>query len=152
MTTIATMKATDSTIEAMIIDAIREHGLGADLNYIDVSNVTNMSGLFRNSRFFGDISKWDMSNVKDISYMFYSAVFSGDISKWDMSKVTKNTKTFMHARFSGDLSEWKMKSEPSDDMFKGSKFCGRCGTKWYTKGTELNEDDFVEKQLEMLDL
>jgi len=36
----------------------------------DVSNVKNMWGMFKNSKFNGDISKWDVSNVTDMGNMF----------------------------------------------------------------------------------
>lgn len=35
----------------------------ADLNFIDTSLIKDMSRLFKNSEFNGDISKWDVSNV-----------------------------------------------------------------------------------------
>ena len=66
-----------------------------NLNCIDVSNITDMSGLFYDipySRHIDfDVSGWDVSNVKDMSYMFSNcSKFNCDLSNWDVSKV-KNT-------------------------------------------------------------
>ena len=35
-----------------------------------MSNVTDMSNMFRQSAFNQDISSWDVSNVTDMSFMF----------------------------------------------------------------------------------
>ena len=74
-------------LKELIEQRIKEQGPKCDLNDIDVSQVTDMSGLFMNSTFNGDISGWDVSHVDDMSYMFYDSEFNGDISSWDVSSV-----------------------------------------------------------------
>jgi len=77
-----TIKATDSTIHQIVKDEIARLGVNADLNHIDVSDVTDMSYMFLDSCFNGDISKWDVSNVKNMRGMFSGSQFNGDISQW----------------------------------------------------------------------
>ncbi len=49
-------------------------GATANLNYIDTSDITDMSELFRDDTTFnGDVSKWNTSSVTDISRIFYGA-------------------------------------------------------------------------------
>jgi surface protein len=43
------------------------------INTWNVSNVTDMSKLFRSSDFNDDISNWDVSNITDMSQMFENA-------------------------------------------------------------------------------
>ena len=50
-------------LQKLVAQGIRESGLSANLNYIDTSQVKNMSELFYGSLFNGDISGWDVSNV-----------------------------------------------------------------------------------------
>ena len=74
------VKDTEELIE-LIDQRIKEQGPKCDLNDIDVSRVTDMSDLFRESLFNGDISQWDVSNATNMSGMFFDAHFTGDISK-----------------------------------------------------------------------
>ena len=75
--------ANDANIKDIIRYAINKLGNNADLNFIDVSNVTNMATLFNKINFIGDISKWDVSNVEYMHYMFANSNFNNDISNWD---------------------------------------------------------------------
>ena len=78
----------------------------------DVSNVTNMSRLFKGKQVFNvDISRWNVSNVTDMSRMFNTARrFNQDISSWDVSNVTDMSGMFMDAsKFNQDLSAWDVK-------------------------------------------
>ena len=53
-------------LRRLILGRIKSQGPSCDLNSIDVSNITDMSGLFSYVDFNGDISQWDVSNVKNI--------------------------------------------------------------------------------------
>lgn len=62
-------------LKALIREAIKKDGYKCDLNFIDVSQVTDMSGMFSNSRFNGDISNWDVSSVTNMGGMFSKSCF-----------------------------------------------------------------------------
>ena len=78
---------TKRELKKIIEETIETEGLNCDLNFIDVSKITDMSYLFFNSKFNGDISKWNVSLVKDMCYMFCNSQFNQDISKWNVSNV-----------------------------------------------------------------
>lgn len=68
-------------------------GFQADLNFIDVSEVTRMIQLFgreETRQFNGDISKWNVGNVKSMKGMFDYSLFNGNISSWNVSNVVKH--------------------------------------------------------------
>ena len=69
-------------------------GVNYSLNWLDVSRITDMSYLFRQSMFNGDISRWDVSSVVNMSYMFVDSNFNGDISGWNVSSVTNHLNMF----------------------------------------------------------
>jgi surface protein len=94
-------------LEQLIDEETDKNGFECDLNHIDVSQVTNMRGIFYMSNFRGNISKWDVSNVSDMSYMFCESQFDGDISDWSVSKVEDMNYMFYGSNFVGDLSKWK---------------------------------------------
>lgn len=88
----------------------------------DVSNVTNMEGMFDEAKFNGDISKWNVSKVKNMSGMFRYSEFNGDISKWDVSNVTDMSEMFRSSKFEGDISNWDVSNVTNmKNMFDGSR-------------------------------
>ena len=96
------------------IDTKNGHGLEAfngDISKWDVSNVTNMSGMFNGAdRFNQDISKWNVAKVTNMKFMFSGAYrFNQDISGWNVEKVTDMSFMFINARaFDQDISRWKV--------------------------------------------
>ena len=98
----------------MIDDEVVKNGKNCSLNHIDVSGITDMSTVFRQSVFDGDITEWDVSNVKDMSFMFEYSDFTGensDLSKWDVSNVELMNYMFDHSKFTNrkSLNGWRVK-------------------------------------------
>ncbi len=104
---------TKAELRYEIKQAIRAHGNEVDLNYIDTSDVTDMSGLFQNMRTFnGDISKWNVSSVEDMYGMFYNAkAFNQPLNNWNVSSVKKMVSMFYGATsFNQPLNNWNVSS------------------------------------------
>jgi surface protein len=93
-------------LKQIVKAAIVCYGSNCDLNFIDVSRVTDMSFMFSHSPFNGDISKWNVSNVTDMSKMFYFSEFNGDISQWDVSNVTNMSGMFNDSPLEKNPPKW----------------------------------------------
>ncbi|MBC6400913.1 MAG: DUF285 domain-containing protein, partial [Ekhidna sp.] len=84
----------------------------------NLSNVTDMSFMFFNSDFNGDLSTWDVSKVTNMFAMFNGSSFNGDISKWNTSSVKNMFVMFAQSDFNGDLSEWDISNvKTMENMF-----------------------------------
>ena len=97
---------TKDELEYIINKRIKSEGNKCNLNDIDTSNITDMSSLFEDSEFNGDISKWNVYNVTNMAGMFILSEFDGDISKWDVSNVTNMKFMFRNSKFDSDISNW----------------------------------------------
>ena len=91
-----------------LIDYAFNHNI-YDLNFIDTSEITNMSWLFEYISCNFDISNWDVSNVTDMNNMFYCCWnFDCDLSNWNVSNMTNMHGLFCECnKFTGKgLEHW----------------------------------------------
>ena len=86
-----------------------------DISDWDVSNVTDMSGMFFDCgelKSVGDLSSWNVSKVTDMKCMFSRCrelKSVGDISCWNVSNVTDMYSMFYDCKlFNQDLSGWNV--------------------------------------------
>ena len=80
-----------------------------DISLWNVSNVTNMCGIFNwCEKFNCDLSRWNVSNVTDMECMFNCCYnFNSDISKWDVSNVENIGDMFYFCKnFKQNLDRW----------------------------------------------
>ena len=117
-------KNRDELIE-IIRERLYKEGSKCDLNDIDTSLITDMSWLFYDSDFNGNISEWNVSNVVAMWSMFAYSKFDGDISKWNVSKVSDMSDMFLYSKFNHDISNWDVSNVTNmSRMFAFSSFNG----------------------------
>ena len=93
----------------IIIEETKKNGNRCSLNHVDTSNIGTMSYLFgdSNKNFNGDISEWDVSNVTNMCGLFWYSDFNGDISGWDVSKVENMSGMFSNSSFNNNsICNW----------------------------------------------
>ena len=119
-------------LESIIKKTIEKEGNNCDLNFIDTSNIKDMSFLFQEFKDFnGDISKWDVSNVENMRFMFHLSKFNGDISKWNTKNVTAMSWMFAESKFNGDISKWNVSNvQLFDFMFYNNGVFSGDLSKW----------------------
>ncbi|GAA0729991.1 hypothetical protein GCM10009430_40780 [Aquimarina litoralis] len=95
------------------------------MNSWDVSNISNMWGVFDTATVFNEnITSWNVGNVTNFSRMFYQSGFSQNIGGWNIGEQVTGTinMTEMFARatsFNQDLSNWDMSKVSSlREMFR----------------------------------
>ena len=144
-------------LELLIQEELKRQGPDADLNFIDtslitdmknlfvnyatirnikidewdVSNVTNMWGVFNSCKNFNcDLSKWNVSSVTNMAFMFSSCSnFNSDLSGWDVSNVTNMNYMFMYCEnFDSDLRGWDV-----SNVKKYNKFSDLCSASFVKK-------------------
>jgi len=108
---------TDANIQTAVNDWVSDPSAATTtygaISTWDVSNVTDMSDLFRDKTDFNDdISNWDVSSITNMFRMFHSASsFNQDIGSWNVSSVTNLSKMFVYASaFNQDIGDWDVSS------------------------------------------
>jgi surface protein len=81
-------------------------GFNQDISKWDVSNVTNMFAMFRNTNFNQDISEWDVSSVLNMADMFLLSSFNKSLNNWQVANVTDMSGMFAATLFNKPLDNW----------------------------------------------
>lgn len=113
-----------STITDMS-EMFKESDFNGNISNWNLGSVTNMSSMFTEAESFNsDISAWNTENVTDMSFMFNMAkAFDQDIDSWNVSKVTTMESMFNEAiAFNQDLNPWVVTSATTmKDMFRDAE-------------------------------
>ena len=108
-----------------------------DLSEWDVSNVTDMSRMFEQSKKTNNIgiSNWDVSNVTNMSRMFYECNdFNENIGNWKVGNVRNMYAMFFNCNdFNRNLSKWNV-SKVTDMSLMFSE-CDK-----FNNGNELSDN------------
>ena len=120
-------------LQEIIRKAIKENGPKCDLNFIDTSKITDMSKLFKNSKFNGNITGWDTSNVTDMRDMFMGAEsFNQPIGDWNTSRVTDMAWMFNDAKsFNQLIDNWDTSRVTDMDAMFGKSGLEGIEPDWY---------------------
>ena len=92
-----------------LVDYAFKHNI-YDLNFIDTSEITDMSLLFSNCMHNFDVSNWDVSNVTNMGCTFYKCnMFTGKgLENWDVSNLKRWQNMFNECtKLTCDLSSWQ---------------------------------------------
>ena len=89
----------------------------------DLTRVTSMQSIFRNTAINQDINHLDTSSIQDMSFMFAGAsVFNQDIGDWNTAMVNDMNNMFANASvFNQDISNWNTAMvNDMNSMFNGA--------------------------------
>lgn len=114
---------------------------GADMSKLCTSLVTSMEKLFvGNKEFNQNIENWDVSNVTDMRGMFSGSIFNKDIAKWNVRNVTNMSEMFLLSQFNQPLIDWNVGNVTDmSKMFLFSQFNQPIGNWDVSKVTDMSE-------------
>ncbi|WP_299010791.1 BspA family leucine-rich repeat surface protein [uncultured Shewanella sp.] len=96
------------------------------LAHWNVSNVDDMSGMFREAYINQDINHWNVSKVTDMSTMFMGVkTFNADISQWDIRQVENMASMFDFSglssmQYDAILNSWYTLGRLQSDVVLGA--------------------------------
>jgi hypothetical protein len=131
----------------IIQKAMDKNGPEVDLGFIDTSLITDMSNLFFNSSFNGDIGRWNVGQVRSMCAMFQGSHFNGDISQWDTRNVVDMTGMFAESEFNRNIGGWDISSlSIFYDIFYNSDFSQPL-YKWAIQRPDLSLAAWIDPEL-----
>src|SRR5690606_21363670 len=108
--------------------------INQNINHWNLSNVTNIGNLFRDAKLFDQpLDQWDVSNVTNMPQVFMNAEsFNQDIGYWDVSNVTNMGAMFNGAKsFNRDIGSWDVGNvDRMNAMFQGATNFNQDISKW----------------------
>lgn len=97
----------------------------------DVSNISNMNGLFRDYKGHLDLSLWNVSGVTNMSNMFYCYEGTIDVSTWDVSSVTDMSYMFYMGKVNPNVTNWNVSNVITmESMFEYNEHFDKDISKW----------------------
>ena len=121
------------------------------LSQWDVSEMTNMAGIFNNKQSFNQpLQDWDVSSATDMQKMFMSAKqFNQPIGNWDVSKVTDMSNMFKNAfKFDQPIGNWDVSNVTSaTNMFDFSGFDQTLCGKWLDWSSEMINNGYTRDEI-----
>ena len=111
----------------------------------NVSQVTDMSGLFRDTSFNDDISAWDVSSVTDMSGMFaFASAFNQDIGSWEVGNVEYMFSMFAFATsFNQNIGDWDVSNVTDmSGMFYSASAFNQDISNWCVTNIASEPSDF----------
>ncbi len=118
----------------------QNRGFNQNISSWDTSNVTNMSGMFRNNQAYWssadrNFNSWDTSKVTDMSEMFLDVENMDPlIASWDVSSVTDMESMFKNCRLINQaIGSWNVSSVTNMRlMFNGTDYFNQDIGSWNT--------------------
>ena len=140
-----------------------------DLNFIDVSKITDMSYVFNKAiswenkdlvidieGFWGFwllIDQWDVSNVTNMESMFEDVEFRADLSSWNVSNVTNMDGMFYSCgSFYSNLSYWNTSKVETMSVMFHENYCFDMDTIRNWNISSLKDKTDFERNLEELEM
>jgi surface protein len=93
-----------------------------DIGSWDVSSVTSMSGMLRDTAFNQNIGSWNTGNVTNMDSMFRNvSAFNQPIGSWNVANVTDMDQMLRATAFNQDISNWNIvKVSTANSFLNGS--------------------------------
>lgn len=141
------------TIKKLMFDIAKHRSIECKLSNFDVSQITDMNGLFENfpfdtankHKYDVDITGWDVSNVVRMDFMFCNSYgFNQPLNEWNVSNVKTMKSMFAFATvFNQPLDSWNVSNTINmDKMFFHAKSFNQPLDSWDVSNVRSMENMF----------